>query len=143
METRTFCFRLQSEPDGAADPAANLQLEFLNDHQQWEPQQLQLTTPGFRLSLISLLLCQHHYLVANAREVALSLERVTAEFTVTMSIDWIIRSVEGDFLARLALGAEATTETLCHIEERMRLCPVSRNLPDAVDKHITFSLIDS
>ena len=29
------------------------------------------------------------------------------------------------------------------IEERMRLCPVSRNLPDAVDKHITFRLIDS
>ena len=56
METRTFRFRLQSEPDGAADPAANLQLEFLNDRQQWEPQQLQVTTPGFRLSLISLLL---------------------------------------------------------------------------------------
>lgn len=143
METRTFRFRLQSEPDGAADPAANLQLEFLNDRQQWEPQQLRMTMPGFRLSLISLLLCQHHYLVANAREEALSLERVTAEFAVTTGIDWIIQRVEGDFRARLAPGAEATTQTLVHIEERMRLCPVSRNLPDAVDKHITLRLIDS
>ena len=143
MEARTFRFRLQSEPDGAADPAANLQLEFLNDRQQWEPQQLQVTTPGFRLSLISLLLCQHHYLVANAREEALSFEGVSAEFAVTTSVDWIIQRVEGDFRARLAPGTAVTTETLRHIEERMRLCPVSRNLPDAVDKQINLRLIDS
>lgn len=143
METRTFCFRLQSEPDGSADPASTLALEFLSDQQRWEPQQLQMTMPGFRLSLISLVLCQHFYLVANAREQGLPLTRVTAEFTVTTGIDWIIRRVEGHFRVRLEPGAHAEPQTLAFIEGRMRRCPVSLNLPDAVDKSITLCLVES
>jgi hypothetical protein len=57
----------------------------LLDSGLWEPQQLCLATPGFRLYLIRLLLCQHFYLVANAREQHLPLLRVEAAFRVTTS----------------------------------------------------------
>jgi hypothetical protein len=46
--------------------------------------------PGFRIYLISLLLCQHFYLVANAREKAIPLQQVEADFLVTTSSDWIV-----------------------------------------------------
>ena len=45
--------------------------------------------PGFRIYLISLLLCQHFYLVANAREKAIPLQQVEADFFVTTSSDWM------------------------------------------------------
>ncbi len=63
--------------------------ELLNDDGQWEPQQLSFSTPGFRIYLISLLLCQLVYLVANAQERQIPLERVEADVVVTTSSDWI------------------------------------------------------
>ncbi len=63
--------------------------------------------PGFRIYLISLLLCQHFYLVANAREKAIPLQQVEADFLVTTSSDWIVAGVEGDFRIRLDGAASA------------------------------------
>jgi hypothetical protein len=98
--------------------------------------------PGFRIYLISLLLCQHFYLVANAREKAIPLQQVEADFFVTTSSDWIVAGVEGDFRIRLDAAASeqerrlADADAIAYMQERMKLCPISRNLPDGVRKRI-------
>jgi hypothetical protein len=142
MSERTFQFRLRSSHPAPDRATQDLVVEFLTDSGAWEPQQLSLTMPGFRIYLISLLLCQHFYLVANAREKAIPLLQVEAGFVVTTSSDWIVASVEGDFRIRLDAAASeqerglADADAITYMQERMKLCPISRNLPDGVHKRI-------
>ena len=144
---RTFQFRLRSSHAAPDRATAGLVVEFLTDSGQWEPQQLSLTMPGFRIYLIALLLCQHVYLVANAREKAIPLQQVEADFLVTTSSDWIIDSVEGDFRIRLDANASAQernladADAIAYMQERMKLCPISRNLPESVRKRIDLTAL--
>jgi uncharacterized OsmC-like protein len=120
-------------------------VEFLTDSGLWEPQQLTFSMPGVRMYLISLLLCQHVYLVANAREKGIPLQEVQADFSVTSTSDWIITRVDGTFGISLDPAAEPSEpnsnrdEAIHYIQERMKLCPVSRNLPETVVKTINIS----
>jgi hypothetical protein len=145
MSQRTFRFRLRSSHQAPDRSTSNLVVEFLSDSGLWEPQQLSFSTPGFRIYLISLLLCQHFYLVANAREKQIPLRQVEADFLVTTSSDWIVAAVEGDFRIRLDAGASAgerqlaDAEAIAYMQERMKLCPISRNLPEGVRKRIDLS----
>lgn len=142
---RRFQFRLRSSHPAPDRATGNLVVEFLSDSGLWEPQQLSLSMPGFRLYLISLLLCQHFYLVANAREKHIPLQQVEADFVVTTSSDWIVSAVEGDFRTRLDAKASndehqlADADAMAFMQERMKLCPISRNLPDSVHKRIELS----
>jgi hypothetical protein len=103
--------------------------------------------PGFRLYLISLLLCQHFYLVAHAREKSIPLLLVEADFIVTTSSDWIVAKVEGDFRIRLdAAAAEheralADDDAIAFLQDRMKLCPIYRNFPDGVFKRIDLTTL--
>jgi hypothetical protein len=67
---------------------------------------------------------------------------VEADFLVTTSSDWIVAGVEGDFRIRLDAAASdqerglADADAIAYMQERMKLCPISRNLPDGVHKRI-------
>ena len=144
---RTFQFRLRSSHTAPDRATEGLAVEFLTDSGQWEPQQLSLTMPGFRIYLIALLLCQHVYLVVNARDKAIPLQQVEADFVVTTSSDWIIDSVDGDFRIRLDANASAQernladADAIAYMQERMKLCPISRNLPESVHKRIDLTAL--
>jgi hypothetical protein len=146
MSQHTFRFRLRSSHGGPDRHTRSLVVELLSDSGEWQPQVPSLTTPGFRLYLLSLLLCQHHYLVANAQERAIPLQQVEASFSVITSADWILEQVSGDFRILLDPGASAEessradAEAIGYISERMKLCPVSRNLPGGVQKAISLQL---
>lgn len=148
MNQRTFQFRLRSSHVAPDRATGSLVVDFLAESGEWQPQTPSLTTPGFRLYLLSLLLCQHHYLVANAQERGIPLRQVEGSFTVTTSADWILERVVGDFRMILDAGASgeeqgrADAEAIAYIKERMKLCPVSRNLPQTVQKQIDLSLAD-
>jgi uncharacterized OsmC-like protein len=118
-------------------------VEFLSDSGLWEPQQLSFTLPGFRIDLISLLLCQHVYLVANAHEKGIALQEVQADFNVTTSSEWIIEHVQGDFRIRIERNTNASNEVMAYMQERMKLCPISKNLPESVGKTITVTPLAS
>jgi hypothetical protein len=149
MAQRLFQFRLRSSHPGPERATRDLAVEFLTPDGQWEPQQPSLTMPGFRLYLISLLLCQHTYLVANARERQIPVERVEASFTVATSGTWIVERVEGDFRMVLDPAARAEdrervdAEALTWMRERMTHCPISRNLPEGVPKRIELRLAEA
>lgn len=146
MSQRTFQFRLRSShaaTNHASDHAIGSPVvEFLTESGEWQPQNPSLTTPGFRLYLLSLLLCQHHYLVANAQERGIPLQQVEGSFTVITSADWILEQLHGTFRLQLdphapdAERSRATPDAMAFINERMTLCPVSRNLPPGVQKTI-------
>jgi hypothetical protein len=146
MSSRTFQFRLRSSHPAPDRLTESLVVEFLAESGEWQHQIPSLTTPGFRLYLLSLLLCQHHYLVANAQERDIPLRQVEGSFTVVTSADWILEQVQGDFCLQLDPGASreaqahADTVAMAYIKERMKLCPVSRNLPASVEKHIEIGL---
>jgi hypothetical protein len=146
MTQRTFQFRLRSSHAAPDHATGSLVVELLAESGEWQPQNPSLTTPGFRLYLLSLLLCQHHYLVANAQERGIPLHQVEGNFTVITSADWILENVEGDFRMMLDPGASseergrADGEAITYIKERMKLCPVSRNLPQIVTKSIALGL---
>ncbi len=72
------------------------------------------------------------------------MQQVEADFVVTTSSDWIVARVEGDFRIQLDAAFEqerglADAEAIAYIQERMKLCPVSRNLPDGVQKRIVLT----
>ena len=139
MTQLLFQFRLQSRHGAAGDA---LSVEFRNNNQEpWQTLEPSLQTPGFRLFLLSLLLCQHYYLVANAQERHLPLAAVDGVLSVTTSADWMIEAVDGTFQVRLDAADGAATPELdepsrAFLERRMKVCPVSRNLPGTVTKSI-------
>jgi hypothetical protein len=141
MTPRTFAFRLRSSHAAADRSTASLVVEWLDDAGAWIPQVPSLTTPGFRLYLLSLLLCQHTSLVVNARQRDLHLQRVEGWLEV-VSLEWRLQQVRGQFSLTLDPAAADRTdaETLAFIAERMKLCPVSRNLDASVDKSISLQL---
>jgi len=103
--------------------------------------------PGFRQSLVSLVVCQHFYLVANAKERNMPLKSIEGEITIITGKDWIMKSFEGDFVSSLdAPKAEwetkAKPEGLQYCMERMKLCPVSKNLAACTDKKIEVRFMD-
>ncbi len=148
MSDRTFQFRLRSShraPTAGSDGQTDgLVVELLTASGEWQPQQPSLTLPGFRLYLISLLLCQHFHLVSQARETALPLEQVEIDFVVSTS-DWTVTRVDSD--VRLCLDAAASEPERSHadagaiasLQERMLRCPVARNLPAGVRQRIAIT----
>ncbi|MCP9835741.1 MULTISPECIES: OsmC family protein [unclassified Cyanobium] len=139
MSQLLFQFQLQSRHGAAGD---SLSVDFRNgDQEPWQPLEPSLQTPGFRLYLLSLLLCQHHYLVANAIERHLPLAAVDGVLSVTASADWMVEAVSGTLQVRLEAAEGAATPELdeasrAFLERRMKVCPVSRNLPGTVSKSI-------
>ncbi len=142
MTSLQFHFRLRSRHGGPDHATESLSVDFRNDDAaDWQALEPSLHTPGFRLYLLSLLLCQHHYLVANALERHLPLAAVNGELTVSTSSSWRIEAVSGTFRVTLeaTAGADAPkleADTIAFLERRMTVCPVSRNLPDTVSKAI-------
>jgi hypothetical protein len=73
---------------------------------------------------------------------------VEGNFTVTTSADWILEQLNGAFVIRLDPDvssqehSRADVDAITYIKERMKLCPVSRNLPDSVVKRIDLSLAE-
>jgi hypothetical protein len=142
MTSLQFHFRLRSRHGGADHATEALAVDFRNDEgAEWQGLEPTLQTPGFRLYLLSLLLCQHHYLVANAQERGLPLAAVDGDLTVTTSSSWMIEAVSGTFRVTLeetggAAAAPLSPDTMAFLERRMKVCPVSRNLPETVSKRI-------
>ena len=138
---RTFTFRLCSGHAAADCSTQSLELDMLGEAGDWLPQLPSVTLPGFRLYLLSLLLCLHYALVVNARERGFRLKRVEGRFDV-FCVDWKLQQ----YVATFDLGLEpaavdsADAGSLASIAESMKLCPVSRNLSAGVDKQITLQV---
>ena len=145
MSHRTFQFRLHDQP---GQPDATLVLERLSDAGLWEVQQGDLSTPPFRLSLISLLLCLRYHLVSEARDRQIPLRELHASLSVKVTQEWDIEGWSAAFSLLPDGGADgperqrADAEALAAMRTRMERSPVARNLSPTMRKRIDVAWAD-
>lgn len=130
--------RLTSIHVGSDNEIANLDVQvFAND--AWNVLDLNIETPGFLIFVYSAFICQHMYLRTNAAELGLELDSITGQFEMMTTEDWYIQDMHASFQVKLRSG-QAMANEIRHIVERMKNCPVSRNLKD-VAKHTELQII--
>jgi len=137
LEQRVFELRLSSTLEGPENEPTELQVEVLHDG-EWEPLDLNVKTRGFLIFVYSAFICQHMYLRVNAAERGLLLDSVDGQYKMVASDDWFIQEIHAHFQATLRSG-QANDDDVEFIVERMKLCPVSRNLKENItDTRLTF-----
>ena len=135
---RTFHFRLNSTHTDPNNAVATLHVEqYVND--VWQPFELNEYMPGFQIFAYSCFICQHTYLRMNATEQEMNLAFISGTFTLTTSQDWEVLSVDAEFDAYLSAG-EATPKQVNDLIDRMKGCPIARNLAHNVVKHTRLSM---
>jgi hypothetical protein len=123
-------------------------VEGLNDAGLWELQQGDLSTPPFRLSLISLLLCLRYPLVREARDRQIPLRELRATLSVEVSRDWDIERWSAAFSLLLDEAADGSVRqrtdaaALAAMRTRMERSPVVRNLSPTIQKRIDVAWAD-
>ncbi len=138
MTQRTFELRLSSLHDIPENTLKKLEVQVLADG-EWEPLDLNLETRGFLIFVYSVFICQHMYLHSNATELGMALDTVTGRFKLTTSEDWFVHEIHASFDVALHSG-QATADDVAYIVERMKNCPVSRNLTNTA-KHTQLQFV--
>ena len=121
-------FRMQQscdyqEPDNMV---ASLQVRMLQDD-EWKAFDLNVGSPGFLVFVYALLSCQHMHMRLGCVDRGLHLDSSSGDIEIVTTGDWIITKLHVAFSARLKEG-EATADDVASIVQRMKNCPVSRNL---------------
>lgn len=135
---RTFEFRLNSTHTARDNSLSTLHVEYLTNA-DWQPFDLNIETRGFLIFGYSCFICQHTYLRMNATELGLSIAFVDGKFQLTTSNDWIVSSVTADFDLYLVDGVIDRDGTQ-YLINRMKGCPVSRNLGGDVIKNTQLTI---
>jgi hypothetical protein len=138
MTPWTFELRLSSSHQTPDNTLKELEVEVFADG-EWGPLDLNLETRGFLIFVYSVFICQHMYLHSNATERGLALDTVTGRFKLTTSEDWFVHEIHASFDVALRAG-QATADDVAYIVDRMKNCPVSRNLTDAA-KHTQLQFV--
>jgi hypothetical protein len=131
MNERSFRLRLSCRYEDPDNSVADLKVEVLADG-QWEALDLDAYTPGFLLFVYTIFTCQHRYLRINCAEKGFRLESANGSIDLLASEDWFVQKLHVRFDARLTSGAPMR-EDVETIVERMRQCPVSKNLKEIPD----------
>jgi hypothetical protein len=129
MEERIFHLRSRSDHEGDTNELAAFSFDLEVDG-EWQPVTLSVNMPPFRAFVCASLMCQHAYLRMNATERGLAVVHAAGDFWMKTR-DWHVYEITARFVLSLRRGS-ATAEDLAFIGERMRDCPISRNLPSAV-----------
>jgi hypothetical protein len=128
MDERNFHLRSHAVHEGDSNDLVRLDLELEVDG-RWEPVELGTSSPPFRAFVCAAFMCQHAYLRMNASERGVLLGEARGELWIATE-DWLVRDITARFRVTLRRGSPSA-EDIALIEERMRDCPISRNLPGA------------
>ncbi len=118
---------------------AQLNVEHLVDN-EWQVFDLNAESPGFSIFVYAILNCQHLYCRTNAAERGLVFERAQGEIALAADEDWRLQKVHVDVEAQLRTG-QASDDDVAFIIERMKQCPVSRNLNEISDAKTTLQFL--
>ncbi len=131
MATRRFQLKFEARYETEKNLVSELQA-WQRKQGSWQTLELDVSTPGFTTYVYSLLTCQHLYLRNSCAEKSLQMTSASGEILLKTNVDWIVTDVQAQFDIALRHG-EASTEDIEYIISRLKQCPVSRNLPGAVD----------
>ena len=131
MNERYFQMRLFSRYEGTENNIAELGVEVLEDG-AWQAFDLNTRSPGFLIFVYADFTCQHLYMHTNAAERGLILASAKGSIQMVTTEDWNLEKLQIDFDVELANG-KATSMDVEYIIERMKQCPVSKNIRGDVD----------
>jgi hypothetical protein len=137
MNDFTFQMLLHSNYIDDDNTIDQLHVEHLVDD-NWQELDLNIYSRGFDIFMYAILNCQHMYFRNNAAEYGLVLESSEGFITVIADKHRSIETLNIEFKGKLKKG-EATKDIVDSITARMKLCPVSINLRDIKNNHITAS----
>jgi uncharacterized OsmC-like protein len=138
MDERVFHLRSRASHDEESNDLVQLELEIEVDG-GWQPLAMTAEMPPFRAFVCAALMCQHAYLRMHASEMDLVLREARGELWMKTA-DWFVTEITASFQLEIE-GEYPSTEDLAFISERMRDCPISRNLSGAV-KATTLQVIE-
>ncbi len=139
MDERLFHLRSRAVHDRESNDLLQLSLEFELDG-EWQAVAIGTAMPPFRAFVCAALMCQHAYLRMNASERDLVVREARGEFWMKTA-DWFVTEVTARFQLSIE-GEYPSTDDLAFISERMRDCPISRNLTGAT-KATTLEVIET
>jgi hypothetical protein len=131
MGDRSFQMRLRCRYEEPNNAPADPRVENL-ENGEWRTFDLGLRAPGFLIFVYAIFNCQHLYLRTNAAERALVMEAASGFIDVLAAEDWSLRTLAVRFQVQLRSG-KPTAEDVAYILERMKQCPVSRNVVEVSD----------
>jgi hypothetical protein len=137
MRDFTFQLLLHSSYLNDNNDIDELHVEHLVDD-NWEKLDLNIYSLGFDIFMYAILNCQHMYFRNNAAKYGLVLESSEGLITVIADKHRSIETLNIEFKGKLKKG-EPTKGIVDSITARMELCPVSINLRDIKNNHITAS----
>jgi len=137
MSDRYFRLRLECGYEQPGNAVAQLMLQ-KHTQEGWEDFNLNTLSPGFEIFVYAVFTCQHTYFRTNCAEQGLLLAEAYAEIELVTDADWnLVRNLV-IFKGRLLQG-EPSDAVVNYIVERMRQCPVSRNIRDIPDNQTRIS----
>jgi uncharacterized OsmC-like protein len=126
MSERIFRMQMScgyQEPDNMV---ASLQVKVFEE-EEWQAFDLNVGSPGFLVFVYAVLSCQHMHMRLGCVDRGLHLGSADGEIEVVTTEDWMITRLQVFFSALLVSG-EPGAEDKAAIIQRMKNCPVSRNL---------------
>jgi uncharacterized OsmC-like protein len=126
MNERIFRMQISCDYQEPDNLVARLQVKVFED-EEWQAFDLNAGSPGFLVFVYAVLSCQQMHMRLGCAGRSLNLDSASGEIEVVTTEDWVITRLQVDFSARLKAGT-ASAEDLATIIQRMKNCPVSRNL---------------
>lgn len=126
MNERVFRMQISCDYQEPDNLVARLQVKVFED-EEWQAFDLNAGSPGFLVFVYAVLSCQQMHMRLGCAGRGLNLDSASGEIEVVTTEDWVITRLQVDFSARLKAGT-ASAEDLATIIQRMKNCPVSRNL---------------
>jgi uncharacterized OsmC-like protein len=126
MNERVFRMQMSCDYQEPDNTVARLQLKVFQDG-EWKAFDLNAGSPGFLVFVYAVFSCQQMHLRLGCVDRGLRLDSASGEIEMVTTEDWIITRLHVAFAAQLKTG-EAGAEDVETIIQRMKNCPVSRNL---------------
>jgi organic hydroperoxide reductase OsmC/OhrA len=126
MTERIFKMRIScdyKEPDNTVE---RQQVELFKEG-EWTDFDLDTGTAGFLVFVYAVLACQQMHLRLGCKDRGLKLASAAGDIEIATTADWIISRLRVNFSALLNSG-EASEEDVATVIQRMKNCPVSKNL---------------
>ena len=129
MSERIFRMQMSCDYQEPDNMVASLQVKVFEED-EWKAFDLNVGSPGFQVFVYAVLSCQQMHMRLGCVERGLHLGSADGEIEIVTTEDWLITKLQVSFSARLISG-EPEAEDEAAIIERMKNCPVSRNLTSA------------
>jgi organic hydroperoxide reductase OsmC/OhrA len=126
MSERIFKMRIScvyKEPDNTVE---SQQVELFKEG-GWTDFDLDTGTAGFLIFVYAVLACQQMHLRLGCKDRGLKLASAAGDIEIATTADWIISRLRVNFSVVLNSG-EASEEDVATVIQRMKNCPVSKNL---------------